>query len=80
MSKIWRAYENDGVELSKPEGCKTKEEAIDICKEEYQYGIDEMGYDPQFDFYIELSEETDKEIEILDIINLKFIRKKGAGK
>ena len=75
MSKVYRAYENDGVELSRPEGCKTMQEAVAICKEEWQHGIDEMGYDPEFEFYVELEEETESELTILDTVNLKF--KKG---
>lgn len=43
---IWRAYENDGVGLSKPEGCKTSKEAIDICKKEWEYTLNEMGTTP----------------------------------
>lgn len=78
MSKVWRAYENDGVELSKPEGCKTMEEAIAICKEEWQYGLDEMGYDPEFDFYVELTEETEQEITVLDTVKLHFSKKKSG--
>lgn len=72
---VWRAYSNEDVELSDRQGCKTKNEAIDLCKKDREYVIGESsdGSDLGFTYHIEKVRETKDMIEVLDEIQLNFV-------
>lgn len=72
---VWRAYSNDDVELSDRKGCKTKKEAIDLCKKDREYVMEESsdGSDLGFTYHIEKVRETKDVIEVLDEIQLNFV-------
>lgn len=76
MKKIWRAYVNDGVELSCANGCKTKKEAIQLCREDRAVvvSMSEDGSDLGMEYYIEQEEVTDNTITVLKAINIIFKR------
>ena len=40
---VWRAYSNDDVELPDRKGCKTKKAAIDLCKKDREYVMEESS-------------------------------------
>lgn len=71
---VWRAYSNEEVELSDRKGCKTKKEAIDLCKKDREYVMGESsdGSDLGFTYHIEKHRETATEIEVLDEIQINF--------
>lgn len=71
---MWRAYSNEDVELSDRKGCKTKKEAIDLCKQDREFVMEESsdGSDLGFTYHIEKSRETETMIEVLDEIQLNF--------
>ena len=71
----WRAYCNADVELSDRNGCKTKKEAIDLCKKDREYVMGESsdGSDLGFTYHIEKVRESDDLIEVLDEIQLNFV-------
>lgn len=71
---VWRAYSNEDVELSDRKGCKTKKEAIDLCKQDREFVMEESsdGSDLGFTYHIEKSRETETMIEVLDEIQLNF--------
>lgn len=71
---VWRAYSNEDVELSNRNGCKTKKEAIDLCKKDRAYVMEESsdGSDLGFTYHIEKVRETATTIEVLDEIQLNF--------
>ena len=52
---VWRAYSNDDVELSDRKGCKTKKAAIDLCKKDREYVMEEssdgsdLGFTPHWE-------------------------------
>ena len=72
---VWRAYSNEDVELSDRKGCKTKKEAIDLCKKDREYVIEESsdGSDLGFTYHIEKVREAKDVIEVLDEIQLNFV-------
>ena len=71
---IWRAYCNDDVELSDRNGCKTKKEAIELCRKDREYVMEEAsdGSDLGFTYHIEKVRETKNLIEVLEDIELNF--------
>lgn len=71
---VWRAYSNEDMELSDRKGCKTKKEAIDLCKQDREFVMEESsdGSDLGFTYHIEKSRETATVIEVLDEIQLNF--------
>lgn len=71
---VWRAYSNEDVELSDRKGCKTKKEAVDLCKQDREFVMEESsdGSDLSFTYHIEKSRETETMIEVLDEIQLNF--------
>ena len=71
---VWRAYVNDGVELTDGDGCKTKAAAIKVCKEDRELIMLESsdGTDMGLEYYIEKERVTDNEILVLQTIPLKF--------
>ena len=72
---VWRAYCIEDVELSDRQGCKTKKEAIDLCKKDREYVTEESsnGSDLGFTYHIEKVRETKDVIEVLDEIQLNFV-------
>lgn len=72
---VWRAYCNEDVELSDRQGCKTKKEAIDLCKKDREYVTEESsnGSDLGFTYHIEKVRETKDVIEVLDEIQLNLV-------
>lgn len=72
---VWRAYCNEDVELSDRQGCKTKKQAIDLCKKDREYVMEESsdGSDLGFTYHIEKVRETPTLIEVLDEIQLNFV-------
>ena len=72
---VWRAYCNDDVELSDRNGCKTKKQAVDLCKKDREYVIGESsdGSDLGFTYHIEKVRETEVETVILEEIELNFL-------
>lgn len=71
---VWRAYSNDDVELSDRNGCKTKKEAIELCRKDREYVMEESsdGSDLGFTYRIEKVRETKNLIEVLEDIELNF--------
>ena len=71
---VWRAYSNDDVELSDRKGCKTKKEAIELCRKDREYVMEESsdGSDLGFTYHIAKVRETKNLIEVLDEIQLNF--------
>ena len=71
---VWRAYCNDDVELSDRNGCKTKKQAVDLCKKDREYVTEESsdGSELGFTYRIEKVRETEAEIEVLEEIELNF--------
>lgn len=72
---VWRAYCNEDVELSGRKGCKTKREAINLCRQDREYvtGESSDGSDLGFTYHIEKVKESDDLIEVLDEIQLNFV-------
>lgn len=71
---VWRAYSNDDVELSDRNGCKTKKEAIELCRKDREYVMEESGdgSDLGFTYHIAKVRETKNLIEVLEEIQLNF--------
>lgn len=71
---VWRAYVNDGVELTEGEGCRTKAAAIKVCKEDRKLVMMESsdGSDMGLEYYIEQERIADDEIIVLQTIPLQF--------
>ena len=66
MSRVyWMAFCNDGVELT---GCErsTRTEAINDLKYAYRSDFEDLGHDPDVDYYIEKYIETDDTLYICD--------------
>ena len=73
---VWSAYSNDDVELSGRRGCKTKNEAIDLCRKDRLYVMEQSsdGSDLGFTYYTAKVRETTSAIEVLEEIELNFRR------
>lgn len=71
---VWRAYSNDDVELSDHNGCKTKKEAIELCRKDREYVMEESSdeSDLGFTYHIAKVRETKNLIEFLEEIELHF--------
>lgn len=72
---VWRAFSNEEVELSDREGCKTKKEAVELCRKDREFVMSESsdGSDLGFTWHIEKRRETNTLIEVLDEIGLHFV-------
>ena len=73
-ARIWRAYVNEGIELSGLSGCATKAEAIELCRQDRAYIMAHSpdGSDRGFVYHIEQLEEAGATTHILANIILRF--------
>lgn len=78
MKHYWKAFCNDGVELTGEER-DTRSEAINDIKEAYRFDFAEIGHDPGFDYYIEEYIETDDTIYLCDMQFFKLSMGKRGG-
>lgn len=74
MKKVWRAYVNDGVELSWGDGCRTKKEAIQLCRDDRAAVMEESedGTDLGLEYYIEQEVVTDNAVTVIKAMNIIF--------